>query len=226
MPVTAPTRRTATVLGAAALALCTLCASGCMLGALVGGMEESRRRSSTRAVAASYDGLAGKSFAVVVAADRIIQADHPDVVPLLTYRISEQLRNHAGAAGFVPPDRVMGFLSANPRWVAMAPEELADRLGVERLVHVELQEFRLNDPGNQYLWAGVAAGTISVVEADGPAPEVFGFQEAISVDFPDQTGYGPAEMSAQVVKTALARRFIDRASWLFYEHQEPYYPEY
>lgn len=212
---------------AAAVALCAALASGgCAVGALVGGMAENHKRNSTHAVAAEYEGLVGKSFAVVVAADRVIQSDYPDAVARLTIGVTERLTEYAGASGVVPADKLLTYLYEHPRWAAMRPSALAKELGVERLVYIDLHEFRLHDPGNKYLWNGAAAGTVSVVEADSSVPDQFAFQRAIRVGFPDGTAYGPDDYPRTVVEAALASRFIDRASWLFYEHQEPYYPKY
>ncbi|MBC7834045.1 MAG: hypothetical protein H7Y88_02965 [Phycisphaerales bacterium] len=213
------------LLGALGVAAC-LPLKGCVIGALVGGMTESYRQNSTRPIDAKYTGVEGKSFAVVVSADRIIQADYPDAVALLTVRISERLKEHINATGYVPGERVLEYQYNNPRWVAMSMSDLAKALGVERLVFIDVQELRLNDPGNQYLWAGVATGTVGVVEADGPMADIYSFQEAVSVAFPDGESFGQGEMSAPLVQAALVKRFVDRASWLFYTHEEPYYPEY
>jgi hypothetical protein len=203
--------------------------SGCVLGQLVGGMAASAQRSGSKTVAAKYSGLADKSFAVVVYADRIIQADYPEVVGDLTVTIARRLADQealVAASGFVPGERVLQYQYSNPRWVVMPWRELGEQLGVQRLIIVELQEFRLNDPGNQYTWAGVASGAVRVVELDGPSPETPVFQETVTVRFPDEDGYGPMQMPASTIQLALSKRLVDRASWLFYEHDEANSAEY
>ncbi len=227
-----PTRPTRRLLAAGA-ALAALAAaavqSGCVLGQLVGGMAASAQRTGTTTVTARYAGLRGKSFAVVVYADRIIQADFPEVVGDLTVTIARRLAAQdeaVGASGFVPGERILEYQYSNPRWVVMPWRELGEQLGVDRLIVVELQEFRLHDPGNQYTWAGVASGAVRVVELDGPAPDSPIFQETVTVRFPDQDGYGPMQMPGSTIQLALSKRFVDRASWLFYDHEEPNYPDY
>lgn len=208
------------------LALCVSLAGGCAIGTLIGGMAESHRRQSTRKVDAKYTGLEGKSFAAVISADRMIQADFPDVVALLTVRIGERLAEHCNASGYVPGRSLLSYQYNNPRWVAYTPKQLADELGVERLILIDLNDFRLHDIGNQYLWDGVASGRVAVYEADGPIPDDPIFEEHIRVQFPDSEGLGPMQIPEQTVRAALSQRFIDRASWLFYRHDEPYYPDY
>lgn len=202
--------------------------TGCSAVGFLGALEESRRRNSTRPIEPEYTGLAGKSVAVVVAADRIIESDHPEIVIRLTQNIAERLAEFATGEGgtVLAPEKVLAFQYNTPRWTAMAHGDLARELGVQRLVYVDLFEYRLNDPGNQYLWEGVAAGDVAVVEADSAFPDEFAFQKSIRVTFPDQGGYGPGEYTRSLVTSALSLRFVDRASWLFYKHEEPYYPDY
>jgi hypothetical protein len=105
--------------------------------------------------------------------------------------------------------------------------ELGKGLGnVERLVYVELNEYRLHDPGNPYEWDGVAAATISVLELDGATPDDFAFEKPITVKFPGKKGVDSSQLSSGAVTSALSLRLVDRLTWLFYDHQEPYYPEY
>jgi hypothetical protein len=174
------------------------CASGlmggCALGQLAGGMAASAERTGTKDVKAKYAGLDGKSFAVVVAADRAIQVDHPGEVILLTREIARRLSEETEASGWVPPDKVLAFQSRRPGWVAMSPAALAKELGVERLVFVDLSEFALHEPGNPHVWAGAAAGSISVIEADGEFPDESAFKESIRVSFPDSDGLGPQQV--------------------------------
>jgi hypothetical protein len=212
----------------AALALCGI-AGGCAIAGFGGAMIESYRRSSTRTIDAEYRGLDGKQWAVVITTNRIIQADNPELVPYLTAKITQRLvenQDQINASGFVPAENILAFMYENPRWVAMPRGELAQRLGVERLIFIEVLEYRLNDPGNQYLWSGLATGTLGVVEADSPLPDEFAFERSIRVAFPDKAGMGPTDFPAQVVATILTGRFIDRGTWPFYTHEEPYYPTY
>lgn len=216
-----------------AVALLLVCVvftlGGCNIIAPIGGLVDSYRRQSTHGVPEEYRGLTGKRFAVLIVVDRIIQGDHPDIVPYLTTKITERLVNEQqqiGATGVIPADRLLNYLYDHPRWLSMPRGQLAKELGVERLVVVEVIEYRLTEPGNQYLWDGVATGTLGVIEADTALSDEFAFEKSVRVTFPDKQGYGPSDMSREEVTTALALRFLDRVTWPFYNHQEPYYPKY
>ncbi len=220
-------KHSAAALAALVMAAVACGGSGC---AAVGGAIENYRRSSTKSVDAEYTGLAGKSFAVVVSVDRSVQSDYPTLVEELTRRVTDRLSastNEPRAGGFVPSNDVIKYQYNRPGWAALPPSELAEALGgVDRLIFIELYEFRLNDPGNQYLWDGVAAGTVAVAETDSPLPDVYVFEKTVQIKFPDQGGYGPNEMNASLVGSVLIQRFVDRSTWLFYTHEEPYYPDY
>ncbi len=208
-----------------------LAGAGCNLLGFAGAMVENERRHSTRPVNELYQGLKGKQWAVLVIADRIIQADSPAIVPYLTTKMTERLsdpknQQSIGAAGYIPADRLLKYLYENPRWMSMPRADLAKELGVERLIVVEVMEYRLHDPGNQYLWAGVATGTVGVIEADSKVPDEFSFEKPVKVTFPDKDGYGPNDLPTEAVTTELAHRFVDRVTWMFYLHEEPYYPKY
>lgn len=181
------------------------------------GIEETRPKK----VKGEYHGLEGKSYAVVVSADRGLQAEYPALVTELTARINDRLYGNAKASAFIPSQEVLRYLYEHPQWVARPYGELAATLSVDRLVVIDVSEFRLHDPGNQYLWEGVAAGTVSVIEADSSLPDEFVFQRAIRVTFPDQTGVDQSQFTRQAVSSVLLVRFVDRASWLFYDHEEP-----
>lgn len=194
-------------------------------------MIDNYKRNSTHTIAPEYKGLEDKKWAAVVTADRVIQADFPDIVPVLTAKICSRLsskdqQQKIGAAGFIPADKILRFQYENPSWMTIPRGELARRLGVDRLIVVELIEYRLNDPGNGYEWAGLATGSMGVAEADGQVPDEFSFDKTISVSFPDKAELGPQDLPRAAVATELVNRFVDRCTWVFYSHEEPYYPTY
>lgn len=217
-------RATAAVLATTALNL-----AGCGALGFGGATIESYRRSSTKTVEPEYAGLTGKKWAVIVSVDRVIQGEHPDLVLYMTEQMTSRIskaNDTVAAAGYIPSDKLLSYLWDHPAWVTKPRGDLAKELGVDRLIVVEILEYRLNDPGNQYLWAGIASGTVGVIEADSPAPDEYAFQKSVRVKFPDNQGTTQAEMPTQMVNSVLAQRFVDRASWLFYRHEEPYYPKY
>jgi hypothetical protein len=216
-------------LGIAALAAAALALQACNILGFGGAMVENYKRNSTHPIDGEYNNFAGKKWCVVVAAPRSIQGEFPDAVPYITSKITERLvqqQDQLAAAGYIPAAAVLNYQYQHPRWVTMSYSDLAKNLGVDRIIYIELQEYRLNEPGNQYIWSGIATATIGVIEADGPIADEFAFSKNVSVTYPDKTGIGQNDMSQVEVNTVLATRFIERTAWTFYRHEEPWYPKY
>jgi len=197
-----------------------LLVGGCNILAPIGGMMENARREGSTEIEAEYTGLDDKSFAVIVSADRAIQAEYPAVLARLTTEISERVSKQTKASKYVPGARILNFQFENPRWSTWTPSELAKKLGVERIIFVDVDEYRLKDPGNRYIWKGVASASVRVSETDGRMGDDFVFRKTLLVKFPDKDGFTPQDMAEELVTTALSNRLIDRVSWLFYTHEE------
>ncbi|MBZ0170797.1 MAG: hypothetical protein K8E66_00305, partial [Phycisphaerales bacterium] len=166
------------------------------------------------------------SYAVVVWADRATQAEWPQLVPSLLQSVDLVLASESGASGHIAGDDVTNYLANTPQWVAWPRSRLAEELDVDRVVFIEINEFRTNEPGNEYLWDGLAWATVSVIERGGQASDAQAFRKEVRVTFPDETGYGPEDMSRLGVASTLRTRLVDRAAWLFYTHTGPNAIEY
>lgn len=208
---------------AAIMLLCLLPLAGCQIGALIGGMAASYERTGTHTVAYEYGGLQGKTFAVFVSAGKEIQYEFPMLIDTFAEMISLKLAEEADASGWVPAATVRWYQARHPHWEAMRYEDISRDLGVERLVIVDLYEYRLFRPGNPYLWDGLAAAKVGVVEADSSIPNEFLFDRDVRVAFPNLSGVGPGDMSRDQVVTGLNLRFARNVCWLFYTHEEPNY---
>lgn len=219
-----------TLLAAGVLASGMLVLPGCdALGWVAKGIHDS---GSTQ-VAAKYHGLEGKTFAVIVDADRAIQADYPGTVTIITTEITRRVAGGqdghgagVGAAGVVPAEDVLRFQGRRPGWVAMNPRDLAKELGVDRLIFIDISEYRLTDPGNSYVWNGIAAATVGVVETESKLFDDFVFRDRVQVKFPDKENTGAMEIPGDTVQLELLRRFVNRCTWLFFDHEEPNTIEY
>jgi hypothetical protein len=195
--------------------------TGCTIGQLIGGMASSFQRSGSHEVQAKYPDLHDKTFAVIIAADRSIQADFPTVVPAMTREISKMLADHSSAKGMLPPEEVLRYQAQHPGWVAKPFDALAKDLAVDRVVYIDLQDFALTDPGNVYVYNGIASGVVHVIETESATPGEFAFGEPVRIKYPDVSGVSPNQTPKSEVLSMLAKRFVDRAAWMFYTHEEP-----
>lgn len=226
-PRTARGARTARTARTLALLLACLCplAQGCNIVGFFGVVERERRRSSTITVEAEYEGLTGQSVAVVVDASREVYLTMPEVVATLHAAITQRLGENAGVRSVAPTDRVSRLLYNEPGLLDGTFDAVAERLGVTRLVVVQLEEFRLVEQGNPYVWDAVASGQVLVIEADSYIEDDVRLDRYVSVAFPDQASVTREELPARFVLSELVRRFSNRASWFFYDHEERY-PEF
>ena len=183
-------------------------------------MAESHRRTGSTTYDAEYSRIEGKSFAVVCSASRVIEAEHPGITARINQRVNDRLIQNANPSYAIPSNDLLTVLYNTPQWPAMTREDIANMLGVERLIVIEIVEYTLNEPGNQYVWAGAVAGVVSVYESDSALPNDPIFERAISITFPDSTGYMRDDIPEAAVTAELSNRFINRAAWLFYEHEE------
>lgn len=217
-------RRTDGVSGLVAAALCLAPMLGGLTGCqVVGMMASSHERYGSRNVEAEYTGLWDKTYAVVATTDRSMQAEYPALIPSLIERVDQRLAEESGAAGHIPGNEVTAYLANHPQWVAWPRGRLNEEIGedgVDRVVLIEINEFRTNEPGNEHLWDGVAWATMSVIERGAEGSDAEGFRKEIRVTYPDGRGYGPQDMDRQAVASALLKRLVDRAAWAFYEHEE------
>ncbi|MEM1185600.1 MAG: hypothetical protein AAGI53_11460 [Planctomycetota bacterium] len=195
--------------------------SGCAIAAVIGGAAESYHYNSSSEHPADYEGLSAHSFAVYVTADRVIQADHPELIARVAGVVNQALAENAGATGYIPTQTMLNAQFNNPQWNLLPRGELAEVLEVDRLVSVEVMEYRLTEAGNRYVWDGLADAHVEVYEADSSFPDEPSYDKFVTVRFPDLSGVLREEVPENVVNSELARRLTDRVKWLFYTHDEP-----
>jgi len=212
------------ILRATAVTATVLALGGCIAGA-VGAIGQQIERGKKLDVPAAYDGIDDKTCAVIVNADYATLVEHPAVVKNITANISARIQQYVKGATVLPPATVLAWQYRTPQWRAMPYGEVAKELGVDRLVYIDLYEYRLNPTGNSYLWDGVAAGNIGVIEADGLAPDEFVYTTNIVSKFPDKEGIGKESARREEIELGLLTLFIQRTSWLFYRHIEDKYPK-
>jgi hypothetical protein len=202
--------------------------SGCAVVGIAGAMADSYERSGSHKVFSEYDGLRDKSVAVIVAADRSIQAAEAGAVTRLTNGVTNTLvanQQLIGFLGFVPGSKVLEFQFNTPSWTSWSYGRLADEFVVERLVIIDLYEYRLQEPGNAHVWDGLIAARVGFVEADSGTDE-FVYTKDIRITYPDDVGYTPNDMSRGHVRAMLEKRLVDRVTWLTFDHDEPNEIEY
>lgn len=207
-----------TVLAAAGAMVSAL--SGCQL---FGVLAKTYEDTGSKDVAPEYTGLNGKTFAVVVVVDPSLMPTNPGLTDYVLGKMTERLADpthDTGATGYLNAVDVARYTVQNPGWTAKAVTEIGKDLGVDTLIWVEITEYRFHEPGNPYVYDAIAGGTVGVFDLTSPTPTEFAFRKSISVTAPDKKRTPVGDIPYEAVNTLLARRFVDRASWPFYSHEE------
>ena len=199
--------------------------SGCNIFSAAGVMAHNLEREKKIEVLAEYDGLRDETVAVVVQADHLTLYEHPQVVANICVKVSRRLQQNVEGIKMLDPRIVLDWTYHTPSWSAMPYGKVAKELGVDRVVWIDLYEFRLHPPGNRWIWEGVATAAVGVIERDGFDADSFAEHWDISGEFPKVRELGRESASQNQVETGLLAVFVQQASWLFYDHIEDKYPD-
>jgi hypothetical protein len=210
---------------AGALGLAITLLSGCVIGKFFGAVAQSDEYQKKIEVPAQYAGLEHKTVAVLVDADMSTLHEHPTLVSQIAGGVSGRIQMHVPGVRVLPPQAVINWQWRVPQWNALPYGELAEQLNVDRVIHIDILEYRLNPPGNRWLWEGVCLGRIGIAERDGLDPDMFVNTFDLSAKFPSVSGVGRESANSRQIETGLLAQFIEKTAWLFYQHQEPKYPD-
>lgn len=215
-----------TRIGRGAAGAAVIAAAGLMTDcAGIGGALQNAEYQSLVEVNSQYDGLENKSVAVLVDADLTTRHQFPTLVATLAEGLSQRLAAKVPTAKVLPAAYGLTWQYRTAQWDLLPYGEMCEQLKVDRIVHVDMFEYRLHPPGNRYEWEGVAGANIGLVESDGLDPDSFSDTYHISVQYPTKAGYGPESITRQAVETVLVNQFIEKTIWLFHFHEEPKYPD-
>lgn len=198
-------------LPALALAAALLALAGC---------HQSVHDPKTYDVQAQYLGLDNRTVAVIVATSDHVNYKYPTARRQLAREISRRIQLNVPGVTVANPDLVLQWQMENQYWTARPPSMLVEALEVDRLVMVEVGEYRMTDPGDTNIKRGIINANINVVEADATDPDNFGFSQSLRTAFPDEfrTKVGLVTASEQDIQTITVGRFTEDAAGMFFDH--------
>jgi len=170
-------------------------------------------------VLAAYRGLEGKTVALLVSADSMAMHRHPQAAERTRAAVTQQLRALVPGIRIAPPERVTAFKTQNPYWYTMPYRQLIDTLGVERLIVIDLAEYRTHEPGNQHVWRGVVSGAVHVVEAEQREFGRPAFSRTVRAAYPEDSDIGMVEAEASTVELRALGGFAIQVARLFVDHE-------
>jgi len=192
--------------------------AGCQaVGFVAQGVEEIAPPDKIKA---EYDGPKGQRVAVLVDADLGIMFEHPQAQVEVCQALSERLAAKVPDVTVRNPKDVIAFQNENIYWNTATYAELANRLDVDRLVLVELTEYRLHEPGNVNIWQGAIQGRIAVAETDSENPNDRVYATMVSTQYPPNEPLGVVDADQQTIRKATLDMFARRAIGKFHEHTE------
>jgi hypothetical protein len=200
---------------------------GCVVAGLVSAMGQSAEYQKLIEVPAQYSGLDNKTIAVIVDADLSMRYEYPGLVDAVLSGVSARIHRDVPGAQVTSPLAVVSWQSGTSQWQALPYGEMAERLNVDRLVHVEVLEYRLNPPGNSWMWQGEALADVGIIERDGFDPDTFVEVLTAQARYPlEDSGMTRDTASQAQVSSGLMGSFIREIAWLFHTHTRPKYPKY
>ena len=199
--------------------------SGCQVAYLAGGMAQSFEYQKRIEVLAQYEGLEHHSVAVVVDSDLGILYQYPKLAETVSGGVGNLLAREVSGVKVLMPAYVREWQFTTPRWNAMPYGEMVKALNVDRIVLVDIHTFRLNPPGNRWIWEGECSATIGVIERDGLTTDEFADAYHVTVNFPTVKQLDRDSATQESIETGLLAQFIKHTAWIFYPHLEPKYPD-
>ena len=177
-----------------------------------------------------YKGLAGQNCAVMVYADWRTRVDNSriqgDLAKLVQERLETMLSGDSGGkkkdsssvAQFLNPLSVVQYQRAHPEIEGSPITEVAPRLGVSRLIYIELENFSVQSPESIMILKGVAMAKLQVLEISGGRAVVAFEEPGINAHYPPDAPEGvmPSEKyNVRSVYNGTLAKLADRIALRF-----------
>lgn len=205
---------------AAAMVLGVMVAApGCAVGAwLADSVAGGERRVK---VEADYEGLAEQRVAVLAAADQRTLFYTPGARERIVREVSAGIAEHVPGTTLTDPGQVADFKRRNDHWAAMRASRLLDVLEVDRVVLIDLVEYRTREPGNQHVWRGQVTGNVAVHAADADDPDNPVYYRTIGATYPedDDVGVVNPDTEDETIELGMVKVFGRDVARLFYNHE-------
>jgi hypothetical protein len=135
-------------------------------------------------VAASYKDLEGQTVGVMVWADRAIRIDFPSIQVDMATAVQQKLQGAGKAKSkglqnvkWVEARSIARFQQEHPEFDAAPVVDVAPKLGVTRLIYVEVEDFQTRSQALSDLFKGSATVTLKVIEVGGGGASKIGFEQ-------------------------------------------------
>ena len=199
-----------------------LLASVCVLMLLTGGCGRMMYFfwpfGRTETIHAEFEGLKGRSVAVVIFAKDNTQYEHPWAMLNLSSMTSARLRANVEDLTTIDPKKITAYQRKNLHWQAMDKTELGKTLKAEFILHISLVEFSTAEKGYVDTLRGTINGEIKLYDCSKPEDDAMVWTcENITVQFPKvPTVRTPKNEAA--IRSEILTQFSDKLAKKFYTH--------
>lgn len=172
-------------------------------------------------VKGQYLDLNNRSVAVVVSMSDYTEFKHPQAKQRIAEEIARLIQANVPGATLTVPSEIIAWQQDNPYWATRPPSMMIQQLKVERLVLVEIGEYRTHEPGDKHILRGVISASVNIVEAEAADPDNFGasFTKNVMYPEPGESKIGRVGDDEQAIELRTQIRFCEMTAGLFYDHQ-------
>ncbi len=210
--------------GVAALLGLSAMQSGCIVANAVGALGAAEEVQKLVEVNPRYTGLENHTVAVLVQADYATLYEYPGLATHVASGVTLRIARWVPGVRVLDPNVVLSWQYEKPQWNTLPYGEIAAQLNVDRVVMIEILEYRLHPPGNRYLWDGNVVARVGIIERDGIDPDAFADTLEVLSSFPNLEGVTAEQATKTQIETGLLVDFVKRCAWLFHFHYEPKHP--
>jgi hypothetical protein len=172
----------------------------------------------TRTILAEYPYLKGERIAVAVWADHETIFEFPNVQLELSSFVARAIEQHVKDVKLVHPREVVDFQNRNRDWDRLPAARIAERLGADRLILIELGQYTTRDPGSEHLLRGHIAAAVRVYTASAGEGVSPAYRTEVSIAHPPD-GPGAWGQSETIIRRETMEVFAEELAKKFYDHK-------
>lgn len=168
-----------------------------------------------------YTDLAGRKVAIMASADPYILSRQPAAAANAMQAVASRVVANVPDVRVVHPNKLATYQQENPEWITLLPSQLMEQLAVERLVLLDIAEYRTSEPGNRHVKRGQISAAVQVYEAESTDPDQAVLRVPVQAQFPRETQWkvGLPSASDRTVELGVLQAFALRAAGVFHEHE-------
>jgi hypothetical protein len=205
--------------------MATFMVGGCSVFAFIGAGKQAMEDQMLIEKPAVYS-LEGKAVAVVIDTDLSVHYEHPGISNIIAEGVAGRIAMHVESVSVLHPKVVAQWQFETPQWSAMPTTDIAKALNVDVVIFINLHNYSLTPPGNQWLWDGYCSASIGIIEGTSYVDDGYVDVYEIQSSFPTSIKHLTREESNKAtIERGLLAEFIKQTAWLFYFHVEPKHPD-